>query len=159
MKKDISVGLIIFVLSVLFALDLKDVKNPGIMDNQVGVAIFPWIMVVALGLLGLFVAIAGFLKLRKAAGKPVQRPVVGFWTKYTVPYVMLLMVTIYIVLVPVIGFYVMSFVFFIALGVLLGGFDWKNILRVSIGAVATVAAVYGIFQISLQLWMPQGLLF
>ena len=158
MKKDVWVGLIIFALSVLCAWDLKDVQNPDIIKNQVGVALFPWMMVVALGLLGLFVTGAALWKLRRQ--REVRKaPGVPFWTKYTVPYAMFAILTGYIVLTPVVGFYAMSLVFFMALGTLLGGFKTKNIITTGIGAVVTVAVVYGIFQVALQLWMPQGFLF
>lgn len=160
MKKDIWVGLIIFALSVLFALDLRGVQNPDIIKNQVGVSVFPWMMIVVLGFLGLFVFVSALLKMRreKAAAK-AKADGPTFWTKYTVPFVMFVILTVYILLVPVVGFYVMSLLFFIALGLLLGGFQWRNVIRVSIGALATVAVVYGIFQKGLQLWMPQGFLF
>jgi len=160
MKKDIWVGLIILGLSVLFALDLKGVQNPDLIKNQVGVALFPWMMIVVLGFLGLFLSLSALLKMRREKGAArAKAPGVTFGARYLVPFVMFLILTIYILLVPVVGFYVMSFLFFTALGLLLGGFQWRNVIRVSIGAVATVAAVYGIFQMGLQLWMPQGLLF
>jgi hypothetical protein len=158
MKKDVWVGFIVMGLSFLCALDLKDVKNPDIIKNQVGVALFPWMMVVALALLGLFVAGAGFWRMHRE--KAIKKaPDGSFGAKYTVPFLMFGFLTVYILLVPVIGFYMMSFVFFVALGLLLGGFKSKNIMMTGIGAVVTVAAVYGIFRIGLQVWMPEGLLF
>jgi uncharacterized iron-regulated membrane protein len=158
MKKDVWVGLIIFALSVLCGWDLKDVQNPDIIKNQVGVALFPWMMVISLGGLGLFVAGAALWKLRRGEDVP-KAPGVPFWTKYTVPFLMLVILTAYILLVPVVGFYAMSVLFFFALGLLLGGFRKKNVITTGIGAVVTVAIAYGIFQVSLQLWMPEGFLF
>lgn len=161
MKKDLLLGIGMLFLSLLCAFDLSNVKNPDIIENQVGVTLFPWLMVGALTLLGLLLIFFSVVK-RKGEGEtsaPKAKDWVRFRATYAVPLLMFAILTVYIFLTPVIGFYVMSLLFFVGLGLLLGGFNRRNILTVCIGSIATVLSVYLIFQVMLQVWMPQGLLF
>jgi hypothetical protein len=161
LKKDLLLGIGMLFLSLLCAYDLTTVKNPDIIENQVGVTLFPWLMVGALTLLGLLLILFAVVKMKRDGGKPEQKPKdwVRFRATYMVPLLMFAILSTYIFLTPVVGFYVMSLLFFIALGLLLGGFDRRNIITVSIGSVATVLSVYLIFQVMLQVWMPEGILF
>lgn len=159
MKKDLLTGVVIVALSVLCGLDLRTVKDPEIIKNQIGVTVFPWIMVAALALLGGMLIIFSLVKMRQGGQDKKPFDWGQFRQMYAVPILMFCIVSAYIFLTPVIGFYVMSLVFFVSLGLLLGGFTKKNILTISIGSIATVAAVYLIFQVMLQVWMPQGILF
>ena len=161
MKKDLLLGIGMVFLSFICALDLRTVKNPDIIANQVGVTLFPWLMVGALALLGLLLVVFSILKSMKAGEPSEQKAMdwVRFRSTYAVPLLMFAILTAYIFLTPVIGFYVMSLLFFVGLGLLLGGFNKKNVITVCIGSIATVLSVYLIFQVLLQVWMPQGLLF
>lgn len=161
MNKDLPVGIVMVLLSALFALDLRTVKNPDIIQNQVGVTLFPWLMLGALALLGFLLIIFSLRKMKQRAGSAEQKPMDWgrFRSTYAVPSLMFVMLTAYIFLTPLIGFYTMSLLFFVSLGLLLGGFNKRNMLTVGIGSIATVLSVYLIFQVMLQVWMPQGLLF
>ncbi|OHE23752.1 MAG: hypothetical protein A2Z43_01305 [Syntrophobacterales bacterium RBG_19FT_COMBO_59_10] len=160
MKKDLLLGAGLIFLAVLCAMDLRTVKEPDIIQNQVGVTQFPWLMVLALGFLGIALMISSLVKMKAAGGvgkAKIGRE--GLRSKYAVPGLMFMILTAYILLVPVIGFYAMSVAFFVALGLLLGGFGKKNVISVVIGSACTALFVYLIFQVMLQVWMPQGLLF
>jgi len=161
MKKDLWIGIGMVFLAFLCALDLWTVKNPDIIKNQVAVALFPWFMVGALALLGVILAVSSFVKMKKDGGPSDRKTMdwVRFRSTYAVPLLMFLILSAYIFLTPVIGFYVMSLLFFVGLGLLLGGFNRKNMIAVCIGSIATVLSVYLIFQVVLQVWMPDGLLF
>lgn len=161
MKKDLLIGIGMVFLSFLCALDLRTVKNPDIIENQVGVTLFPWLMVGALAFLGVVLAVSSFVKMKKDRGQSERKPLDfgRFRSTYAVPLLMFAILTAYIFLTPVIGFYVMSLLFFVGLGLLLGGFNRKNVITVCIGSIATVLSVYLIFQVVLQVWMPQGFLF
>lgn len=161
MKKDLYIGIGMVVLAFLCALDLRTVKNPDIIKNQVGVTVFPWLMVGALALLGVVLAVSSYVKMQKEGGKSERRTTdwVRFRSTYSVPLLMFFILTAYIFLTPVIGFYAMSLLFFVGLGLLLGGFTRRNVITVCIGSIATVLSVYLIFQVMLQVWMPDGLLF
>lgn len=163
MKKDLLIGIGMVFLAFLFALDLRTVKNPDIIKNQVGVALFPWLMVGALAFLGLLLAVSSLVKMKKGRGGGQSERKTMDWGRfrstYAVPLVMFAILTAYIFLTPVVGFYVMSLLFFVGLGLLLGGFTKKNVITVCIGSVVTVLSVYLIFQVMLQVWMPEGLLF
>lgn len=161
MKKDLFIGIGMVFLAFLCVLDLRTVKNPDIIKNQVGVALFPWLMVGALALLGVILAVSSFVKMKKDRG-PSDRKImnwVRFRSTYAVPLLMFAILSAYIFLTPVIGFYVMSLLFFVGLGLLLGGFNRKNMITVCIGSIVTVLSVYLIFRVMLQVWMPDGLLF
>lgn len=161
MKKDLLLGIGMVFLSFLCALDLRAVKSPDIIKNQVSVTLFPWLMVGALALLGLLLVVFSLMKTTKEGGKSERKTVDWgrFRSAYAVPLLMFAILTAYIFLTPVIGFYVMSLLFFVGLGLLLGGFNRKNVIAVCIGSITTVLSVYVIFQVMLQVWMPQGLLF
>lgn len=161
MKKDLFIGIGMVFLSLLCGLDLRTVQNPDIIQNQVGVTLFPWLMVGALALLGILLAVSSLVKMKKNGGKSEHKTINWgrFRSTYAVPLLMFLILTAYILLTPVVGFYVMSLLFFVGLGLLLGGFNRKNVIAVCIGSVATVLSVYLIFRVMLQVWMPEGLLF
>jgi hypothetical protein len=161
MKKDLFIGIGMVFLSFLCALDLRTVKNPDIIANQVGVTLFPWLMAGALALLGVILAVSSSVKMKRTGGQSVRKAIDWgrFRSGYAVPLLMFAILTAYIFLTPVIGFYVMSLLFFTGLGLLLGGFGQKNVFTVCIGSVVTVLSVYLIFRVMLQVWMPEGLLF
>ena len=161
MKKDLWIGIGMVFLAFLCTLDLRTVKNPDIIKNQVGVALFPWLMVGALAFLGVILAVSSFVKMKKDGGSSGRKTMDWgrFRSTYAVPLLMFAILTAYIFLTPVIGFYVMSLLFFVGLGLLLGGFTRRNVITVCIGSIATVLSVYLIFQVMLQVWMPDGLLF
>jgi len=161
MKKDLLIGIGMVLLSFLFALDLRTVKNPEIIQNQVGVTLFPWLMLGALALLGVLLIVFSLVKMKRP-GRQSDQPTTDwgrFRSTYAVPSLMFAILTAYIFLTPVIGFYAMSLLFFLGLGLLLGGFNRRNVITTCIGSIATVLSVYLIFQVMLQVWMPQGLLF
>ena len=161
MIKNLLIGIGMVFLAFLCALDLRTVKNPDIIKNQVGVALFPWLMVGALALLGLILAVSSFVRMKKDGGQSERKTTDWgrFRSSYAVPLLMFLILTAYIFLTPLVGFYVMSLFFFVGLGLLLGGFNRRNVITVCIGSIATVLSVYLIFQVVLQVWMPDGLLF
>ncbi|MEW6333377.1 MAG: tripartite tricarboxylate transporter TctB family protein [Thermodesulfobacteriota bacterium] len=161
MKKDLLLGIGMMLLALLFALDLRTVKNPEIIQNQVGVTLFPWLMLGALALLGLLLVVFSLVKMKGPRGQAGKTTTDWgrFRSTYAVPSLMFAILTAYIFLTPVIGFYVMSLLFFVGLGLLLGGFNRRNVITTCIGSVTTVLSVYLIFQVMLQVWMPQGLLF
>ena len=68
---------------------------------------------------------------------------------------LILAVVLYIILIPLVGFYATSFVAFCAFSFILGS---RNPLRMVLGGGFMMILIYGIFTVLLQLRLPAGLL-
>lgn len=163
MKKDLLIGLVTMAVSAAAVFDLINMKQGFIMADQVSASFFPYMMVGFLGLLGVLQTVSASAALLRARKQPVPKGATTagnrFWQRYQVPFLMFLFVAIYIFLIPVVGFYTMTVLFFMALGVLLGGLSLRNCLSV-VGAIAvTVLVMYYVFQVSLQIYMPAGIFY
>lgn len=163
MKKDVAIGLAAMAIAAACLVSLSNMKQGFAMEDNVSASFFPYVMVGLLGFLGLLQAINSIvevLKVRRARGEEAEKvDWAKFWQRYQVPLLMFAQVAVYIFLIPVIGFYTMTAVFFLALGVLLGGPSLKNVLKVSGAAAGTILFMYFVFQISLRIYMPEGILY
>jgi len=72
---------------------------------------------------------------------------------------MFVLLCFYIFLTPVVGFYTMTFLFFVSTGILLGGTVKRNLVTVTSAALASIFGVYYIFQVYMRVIMPAGFLF
>ncbi|MHB8770311.1 MAG: tripartite tricarboxylate transporter TctB family protein [Syntrophales bacterium] len=163
MKKDVVIGLAATAFSAACLVSLSNMKQGFAMEDNVSASFFPYVMVVLLGFLGvlqMLSSLAGLLKARKDPEKKSERIDWGkFWKRYQVPFLMFTSVAVYIFLIPVIGFYTMTAIFFITLGGLLGGPSLKNLLKVSGAAAGTILFMYLVFQVSLRIYMPEGIFY
>jgi len=163
MIKNIVIGLAATAVSAACLVSLSNMKQGFAMADNVSASFFPYVMVGLLGFLGILQtinALATLLKARKDPGGQSEKIDWGtFWKRYQVPFLMFFLVASYIFLIPVIGFYTMTVVFFIALGMLLGGPSLKNVLKVSGAAAGTILFMYFIFQVSLRIYMPTGIFY
>jgi membrane glycosyltransferase len=163
MKKDIVIGLVTMAVSAVCLISLGNMKQGFAMEDNVSASFFPYVMVGLLGFLGLLQAINGvaaLLKARREQEKKADKIDWGnFWKRYQVPLLMFLLVAVYIFLIPVIGFYTMTVAFSLALGVLLGGHSAKNLLKVAGAAAGTALFMYFVFQVSLRIYMPDGIFY
>lgn len=162
MKKDLVVGLLTIAVSIACVVNLVTMKQGFVLEDQVSATFFPYLMTGLLGLLGVLQVVkASAVLLREHKGH--QSPPQAFdWEtfkkRYQVPFLMFSFVSGYIFLIPAIGFYAMTVVFFIALGVLLGGLSFKNFLAVAGATAGTVLFIYFVFEVSLRVYMPSGIL-
>ena len=163
MKKDIVIGLAATAFSAACLVSLGNMKQGFAMEDNVSASFFPYVMVGLLGFLGVLQTINAFtalLKAHKDSGKTTDKvDWEKFKNRYQVPFLMFFLVAAYIFLIPVIGFYTMTLVFFIALGTLLGGPSLKNLLKVSGAAAGTILFMYLVFQVSLRIYMPDGIFY
>lgn len=163
MKKDIVIGLVTMAISAACLISLSNMKQGFAMADNVSASFFPYVMVGLLGFLGVLQTINAFaalLKARKDTGrKSGKTDWEKSWKRYQVPFLMFFLVAAYIFLIPVIGFYTMTAVFFLALGMLLGGPSLKNVLKVSGAAAGTILFMYLVFQVSLRIYMPSGIFY
>ncbi|RJQ55113.1 MAG: tripartite tricarboxylate transporter TctB family protein [Desulfobacteraceae bacterium] len=162
MKKDLAIGLVAIAVSTACVIDLVNMKQGFIMEDQVSASFFPYMMVGLLGVLGVLQAIgssAEILRARKEERKPEKIDWGKLKRRYQVPSLMFIFVSVYIFLIPVIGFYTMTVFFFIALGMLLGGLSIRNILKVAGATAGTILFMYFIFEVSLQVYMPTGIFY
>ncbi|MBM4313193.1 MAG: tripartite tricarboxylate transporter TctB family protein [Deltaproteobacteria bacterium] len=163
MKKNIVIGLVTTAVSAACLVSLSTMKQGFAMEDNVSASFFPYVMVGLLGFLGVLQTINAFVDLLKAGKDPDKKAVKTdygeFWKRYQVPLLMFILVAAYIFLIPVIGFYTMTAVFFLALGLLLGGPSLKNILKVSGAAAGTILFMYLVFEVSLRIYMPSGIFY
>ncbi len=163
MKKDIVIGLVTVAVSAACLISLSNMKQGFAMEDNVSASFFPYVMVGLLGFLGVLQTINAFadlLKARKDPGGKREKIDWGkYWKRYQVPFLMFSLVAVYIFLIPVIGFYTMTVIFFIALGMLLGGPSLQNLLKVSGAAAGTILFMYLVFQVSLRIYMPSGIFY
>ncbi|MEW6672631.1 MAG: tripartite tricarboxylate transporter TctB family protein [Thermodesulfobacteriota bacterium] len=161
MKKDLVIGLVTIAVSAACVIDLVTMKQGFVMADQVSASFFPYLMIGLLGGLGVLQVINASIPILRARTGPQSAPKQNdwgaFWKRYQVPFLMFIFVSGYIFLIPVIGFYAMTVVFFIALGMLLGGFSIKNFLKVAGATAGTVLFIYFVFEVSLQVYMPTGI--
>ena len=163
MKKDIFLGSLLIALSLGLLVELRGTKNPAIMMDQVSAAAFPNLLVGILLLLALLLITTSAIKLKKEKALGIKsEPAKLNWNKlkytYQVPIVMFVFLSFYIFLTPVIGFYTMTFAFFVSTGILLGGPGRRNIVMVVSAALAAIIGVYYIFQVYMYVIMPRGFL-
>ena len=163
MKKDIVIGTAAMAFCAVCLVSLGQMKQGFVMEDNVSASFFPYVMVGLLGFLGLLQTISGIAGLLNARHAPQAEAKKidwrAFWERYQVPLLMFSLVAAYIFLIPVIGFYTMTALFFLALGILLGGLSRKNVLKVSGAAAGTILFMYYVFQVSLRIYMPDGIFY
>ena len=161
MKKDLVIGLVTIAVAAVCVSNLVTMKQGFVMEDQVSASFFPYLMVGVLGLLGVLLVINASAAILKARSDPEKATKQFDWGKfnmrYQVPFLMFILVSGYIFLIPVLGFYSMTAVFFVALGMLLGGLSFKNFLKVGGAAAGTILFIYFVFEVSLQVFMPTGI--
>lgn len=163
MKKNIIIGFAAMGFSAVCLVSLSNMKQGFAMEDNVSASFFPYVMVGLLGFLGVLQTIDAFATLLRARKDPERKPEKIDWDalkkRYQVPLLMFILVAAYIFLIPVIGFYTMTAVFFLALGMLLGGPSLKNVLKISGAAAGTILLMYLVFEVSLRIYMPSGILY
>ena len=164
MKKDIFLGVLLAALSLILFVELQKTKNPAIMMDQVSAATFPRLLAGVLMLLAVILILTSWTKLKREKVPKEKAESAGLkWDKlkytYQVPVLMFVSLCFYIFLTPVIGFYTMTFLFFVGTGILLGGPGRKNIVILVPVALASIIFVYYVFQVYMQVIMPSGWLY
>lgn len=163
MKRDVYLGVGLIVLAAILWTELGKVKNPAIMKEEMSAAVFPWLMVGTLAFLGFLLAISSFVRMKRDGdGDAVASTPVSRWTAltttYLVPGLMFAFLTVYIFLIPVVGFYSLTIAFFLCLGFLLGGWGRKNAVTIVITAFAAAILIYYVFEVHMGVIMPRGFL-
>lgn len=162
MKKELVIGLVTIAVSAACLIELATLKKGFIMADQVSASFFPYLMIGLLGLLGVLQTINASAAMLKARSDPAAQKQVDwdqFKRRYQVPLLMFLFVAGYIFLIPVIGFYTMTVLFFIALGMLLGGVSYRIFFKVAGATVGVILIIYFLFEVSLQVYMPTGMFY
>jgi Tripartite tricarboxylate transporter TctB family len=163
MTRDVYLGVGLVVLAVIFWTELGKVKNPAIMKEEMSAAVFPWLMVGTLAFLGFLLALSSFVRRKRGGGGDVTTGgPVSWWTllktTYLVPGLMFASLTVYVFLIPVVGFYSLTAVFFLGVGLLLGGWGRKNVVTVVITSLGAALLVYYVFEVNMGVFMPRGFL-
>lgn len=163
MKKDLVIGLLTVGVSAAFVTELATLKQGFVMADQVSASFFPYLMIGLLGFLGVLQTINASTAMLKARGDRSSAAKQVDWDqfkkRYQVPLLMFLFVSGYIFLIPVIGFYTMTVLFFIALGLLLGGLSYKIFLKIAGATAGVILIIYYLFEVSLQVYMPTGMFY
>jgi hypothetical protein len=101
-------------------------------------------------ILAVFFILSAVLFFTKSEG---QRPLKDMFTTKRAKAIALMVV--YVILVPIVGFFVSTFIFTIAF---MYTFNNKGIVKYIIISFVFVLIVYGVFDVLLNIWFPTGLL-
>ncbi len=145
MKRDAIVGLVCLVLSVVLYATLGHIE-------EARAAAFPRTIIIAMGLLSALLFLQHLI-FPKPGVKQAPFP----W--YRVGGIFLIIV-IYLALLEVVGFYLSSFLFFMAVVCIMGckRLNPKQMLTWVVGAVIFTAILFVLFTVLLEVQTPRGLL-
>lgn len=158
---EIVIGIVLIVFCAIIF--WKSGSFPEGNEAQLGAGSFPVLIASLLSLLALLLVI---LKAKELFQQKAERSKVdvkeylkGFYAEYKLVILTLLIFVIYIFLMQFIGFIVTTILFIIATGLLIGSRKKKDIMTVSIVAVAVTLTTYYFFENVLYVRFPTGIFF
>lgn len=83
-----------------------------------------------------------------------QKPLKGMFSSKRIQALALMIC--YVILVPIIGFFISTFIFAVAFMYM---FNNKSIIKYIITSLVFVLIIYGVFDLLLNIWFPKGLIF
>jgi len=145
MSRDALVGLVCFVGSVALFFALGHIE-------EARAAAFPRTIIIIMGILSGMLFLQHVL-FRKPQAKQAPFP----WIRVGGLFVL---IVIYLALLEPVGFYLASFLFFLAVYFIMGWarVDSKQVIRWVVGSVAFTAILYVLFNVLLEVQTPRGLL-
>ncbi len=153
--QDVFIGIVMVIISVL--LYAKSSTMPE------GAAQFPTIILTLFSIFGLVITIGGVGKTRAANSKQAEEPKIAdsreevlSFSKIKMPFVSILIVAAYVILLSVLGFFVATSIFIIGFMMFYRVRSWKKIF---LTVFCIDLFVYLLFIIQLNVPLPKGLLF
>jgi hypothetical protein len=145
MNRDAVVGLVCLVASVALYACLGHIEEPRAMA-------FPQTVIIAMGVLSALLFLQHLL-FPKPGAKTAPLP----WARVGGLFVI---IVVYLFLLEPVGFYLASFLFFMAVVCVMGckRLALKQLMMWAVGAVAFTAILFVLFKVLLEVQTPQGLL-
>jgi len=161
MGRDAVIGLIIVVMSTLLLFNTMEIPTPPIVP--LGPAFYPRILLTLLLIMGLILFIFDIFK-RKPSGerkeyKKKTLKYVGWLIEYKKVIWSFIVFGLYILSIPIIGFYSTTAIVLVILQGLLGYRELKQLPLFSVISIITTGCVYLIFEKYLMVVFPKGCLF
>ena len=147
MSRDISVGLICLIGSLALYCTL------GLIEDE-RATIFPRVLIIVMGVLSIFLIIQSLALKRKRAEGSKAYP----WGRFGLLFGL---IVAYLAFMEELGFYLSAFLFFVAVGFILGRADLTKRragFRI-LGSAVFVAVLYVLFNLILVVQTPRGLFF
>ncbi|NJP36248.1 tripartite tricarboxylate transporter TctB family protein [Alkalicoccus luteus] len=154
--------IIVLLLLIIFSglIFMQGDEFAHLNESQLGPGTFPQLIAVLLAVLSLVLLIRKIIDMKRAAGTGASagEQFRAFIHEYKLVIIMFAMLTVYIVLIDVIGFVVMTLLFVIAAGLLIGPKKRKNIVILVCVSVVLTFSTYLFFQNVLYVRFPSGIL-
>lgn len=127
--QDVFVGIFIILCSVGFFIINRNLPA--------GAKYFPDLLLIILSLMAAWISFDGIRKTRAASeSKPIKNSLT--WTNLKVPLIALLYITVYVILFRVVGYFIATVIFMIAMMHRFGVKSWKQILLITFGFVLVI---------------------
>jgi putative tricarboxylic transport membrane protein len=161
MGRDGVIGLIIVVMSILLLYNTTGIPTPPIVP--LGPAFYPQILLALLLIMGMILFILDISK-RKPSGekkedKKKDRRDKGWLIKYKKIIWGFVVFGLYILFIPIIGFYSTTAIVLVVLQGLLGYREFKQLPLFFVISIVTTVCIYLIFEKYLMVVFPKGRLF
>ncbi|MBU1275342.1 MAG: tripartite tricarboxylate transporter TctB family protein [Proteobacteria bacterium] len=145
MNRDAIVGLVCLVLSAVLYATLGHIEEPR-------AAAFPRTIIIAMGVLSAMMLLQHLL-FPKPQAKRAPFPLLRVGGLFVI-------IIVYLAMLEVVGFYLASFLFFMAVVCIMGfkRLTTKQVLSWLLGAVAFTGVLFVLFKVLLEVQTPQGLL-
>lgn len=161
MGRDAVIGLIIVVMSILLLFNTMGIPTPPIVP--LGPAFYPRILLGLLLIMGMILFILGILKGRSSGDKKSEKKKVLEDERWLIRYKKIIwgfvVFGLYILFIPIIGFYVSTAIVLVILQGILGYRELKQFSIFFMISIITTVCIYLIFEKYLMVVFPKGCLF
>ena len=157
MKKymDIISGAFILLLSVVFFVGAHSIVSFA--DSKYGASITPRVVSVIMAILSIILIISGIQNLKVEKRTGINKASTKQSNENKITYYTLGLITIYIALINVIGFPVMTAIYIALQLFVLSGLKMKKLLLGAIVGIASSTLIYLIFSKALYIHLPLGI--
>ncbi|MBI3078844.1 MAG: tripartite tricarboxylate transporter TctB family protein [Deltaproteobacteria bacterium] len=159
MTADALLGLLVMAFSAALYYLARDIPQPPLVP--IGPDIYPRVVVAIFFLLGAALLLTGLRQIRRTA-EPEEVPAraaPGLLARYRLVIPSFLATSLYVLLIPLLGFHPATFLFLLALQVLLGPRRPRDLATYGAVAVGSLGVLYLVFEVYLRIFFPRGTLF
>jgi len=158
---DAVIGLIIVVMSLLLLYNTTGISTPPIVP--LGPAFYPQILLALLFIMGMILFISCILKGRSSGDKKSEKKKVLEDERWLIRYKKIIwgfvFFGLYILFIPIIGFYISTAMVLVILQGILGYREFKQLPLFFLISIMTTISIYFVFEKYLMIVFPKGLLF
>ncbi|QOR37990.1 tripartite tricarboxylate transporter TctB family protein [Billgrantia diversa] len=166
MKSDIGIGVFLLLVSAFFFAGSYNITQSTITAPMAGASFFPRVVSMLLAASSLYLIIKAVMQNRRgksgsaeaAAESGLEQPEMGATNEQAV-LVMVVATTLYILIIPFIGYLITTIAFMSATSLYLGSIHKKHPWYFTVSVVIGISlAAYVLFSTVLSVFLPQGIL-